>query len=317
MSGLLSSSSSSSPPPAPFRSGYAAILGKPNAGKSTLLNALLGAKVAAVSPLPQTTRTKLAGIHTDDKRQIVFLDLPGAVPPNDTLNTALGENLLDGLAGADVVVHLIDAWDKDPVPKEVAAALAAVKKPTILAINKLDGPKRDTAAEDACRAWEPPFQRARYTAVVGLSALHAQGLAPLLDAIHPLLPVGPPLFEEDQLVDAPMRELAAEMIREKVFYRLREEVPYSVAVEIEEFVERPAPQKWYIRATLHVERESQKSILIGSGGSVLKDISARARTDIEALCGNPVFLELWVKVRKNWRGNEQDLKRFGVKRKKR
>jgi GTP-binding protein Era len=295
-----------------FRSGMVAILGKPNAGKSTLLNSVLGTKVAAVSALPQTTRTRLAGIHTDGRCQIVFIDLPGLVAPNDRLNTALRQNAIDGLDGADAVLHLIDAADPEPWSADVAEIVAAVRAPMVLAINKLDGRRAGADPLAVARAWPLPFTTTRYTGVVGISALNRTGMDALVEALRPHLHPGPPLYDPDQLVDAHLRDLASEMIREKAFHFLRDELPYAVAVEIEEFTERPAPQKWYIRAIVHVERDSQKGILIGEGGVTMKRLSAAARADIERLCEAPVFLELWVKVRKNWRKNEADLRAFGL-----
>lgn len=299
-------------PDGDFRAGFVAILGKPNAGKSTLLNALLGEKVAAVSPRPQTTRTRLTGIHSDDRSQFVFVDLPGIVEANDPLNTALRDNLLEGMEGTDVLLHLVDAYDREPVTADIAAILASVRVPAILAVNKLDGKHEGKDPEKLAEKWPEPFAAERYAAVVGISALQREGLPRLLDVIRPFLPQGPPLYDTEEFVDAHIRDLAGEMIREKAFLILRDEVPYAVAVEIDEFTEREPPQKTLIRATIHVERDSQKGILIGEGGSVLKRISTAAREDIEPLCGNGVFLELWVKVRRNWRKNENDLRMFGL-----
>ncbi len=297
---------------APFRAGFAALLGKPNAGKSTLLNAILGERVAAVSPRPQTTQRRLAGILNGDGFQIVFVDLPGVVPPDDRLRAALCENLRAGLEGVDAVVHLVDAGDRYPFDPEVQEVLAEVRVPRILAVNKLDGRNRSRAAADVAARLGEGAGAAHYREIVGLSALENRGVAELVAAVARLMPQGHALYDADQLVDANLRDLAAEMIREKVFSVLRDELPYAVAVTIEDFQENPPPRKWVIRATLHVERDSQKSILIGSGGTVLKTISTSARRDIERLCGCGVFLELWVKVRPNWRRNDNDLRHFGI-----
>jgi GTP-binding protein Era len=298
--------------PKDFRAGFVAFLGKPNAGKSTLLNALLGEKVAAVSPRPQTTQKKLAGIYTDETRQVVLVDLPGIVAPEDPLRAALAANITRGLEGVDAVVHLIDAGDENPVGPAVVEVLARINKPVILAINKLDGGRAKRPVLDVAKRFQPPFDVARYHSVVGISALQRRGLDELLTAIDPHLTIGEPLYDVEQLVDASLRELAVEMIREKVFETLQDEMPYAVAVAIEEFTEHPEPRKVYIRGILYVERESQKGILIGAGGSLMKKISSSARREIERLMGREVYLELWVKERKNWRRNAKDLLQFGV-----
>ncbi len=296
----------------PFRAGFAALLGKPNAGKSTLLNAILGERVAAVSPRPQTTQRRLAGIVNRPGFQIVLVDLPGIVAPEDPLRTVLCENIRSGSEGVDALVHVIDAGDRFPFDPEVQEVLAAMRVPRILAVNKLDGRNRARSANDVVAKLGDVVDATRYCEVVGISALENRGTEELLAAVARMMPEGHALYDEEQLVDANLRDLAAEMIREKVFAVLRDELPYAVAVTIEDFQEHPPPRKWVIRATLHVERDSQKSILIGSGGGVLKSISTAARKDIERLCGCGVFLELWVKVRHNWRRSPNDLRQFGI-----
>lgn len=295
-----------------FRAGFAALLGKPNAGKSTLLNALLGERVAAVSPRPQTTQRRLAGILNRPEFQIVLVDLPGIVTPEDPLRAVLCENLRAGAAGVDALVHVIDAGDRFPFDPEVQEVLATLKVPRILAVNKLDGKHRSRSAADIVAKLGDAVDASRYREVLGISALEGRGTGELVSALARLMPEGHALYDEEQLVDANLRDLAAEMIREKVFAVLRDELPYAVAVTIEDFQENPPPRKWVVRATLHVERDSQKSILIGSGGAVLKAISTAARKDIERLCGCGVFLELWVKVRHNWRRNQNDLRQLGI-----
>lgn len=296
----------------PFRAGFVALLGKPNAGKSTLLNTILGTRIAAVSALPQTTRERLAGIHSDEHRQIVFVDLPGMTAPTDKLNECLRENVLEEVRNVDAVLHLIDVADADPLTEHVLLALGKVKAPLVLAITKLDGKRARTDA--ACWAGEnlPPELRTRYRAMVGVSSYEKKNLPALLDALGELLPESDHLFDPDDLTDRDLRYLTQEAIREKLFLHLHEELPYSTAVLVEEFEER-SEGKWFIRAVIYVERESQKGMVIGRGGETLKKISSDARRVIEDLAQNPVYLELHVKVREKWRRNDSDLKMFGYK----
>lgn len=297
---------------APFRSGFVALLGKPNAGKSTLLNRVVGAKLAAVSALPQTTRERLHGILTDKRRQIVFVDLPGLLDASDTLNSALRQNVLDGLEGVDVVLHLVDSADKNPFPPDVVETVQAIRTPLVLAITKLDG--RHERLDAASHAGEilPEGLRTKYHAIAGVSAKSGAGIDALLETLDAFLPEGEPLFDPDDLTDRDLRYLAQEAIREKAFLLLHEELPYATAVLVDEFKEREA-RKWYIRATIYVERDSQKGMVIGRGGAMLKKISTAARADLERLCEAPVYLDLWVKVREKWRRNEADLRFFGIR----
>lgn len=294
----------------PFRSGIVALLGKPNAGKSTLLNAITGAKLSAVSALPQTTRERTAGVHTSDDCQIVFADLPGLITPGDRLNETLRDNVLEGIAQVDAVLHLIDVADDKPLPDEIVEALARVKAPVILAVNKIDGKRAQVDAGSWAGERIPAAQRKLYRAIVGISAQTKKNLPELLAQITRLLPEGPHLYDPDVLTDKDLRFLAQEMIREKLFLHLHEELPYATAVLVDEFKEREGA-KWYVAATIYVERESQKGMVIGKGAEMLKKISQSARADIERLCDAPVFLELRVKVRENWRKKEHDLRFFG------
>jgi len=294
----------------PFRCGFVAILGKPNAGKSTLANRLVGNKVAIVSPRPQTTRERINAILTDDESQMIFVDTPGLVEPRDKLNRALVESIHQALDGIDAVVHLVDVTDPDPLAPPAPETLAAIQAPLVAAINKVDllpGPFDLRRRLDEKPGWLDP---ARYVAIHPVSALTGAGAAPLIATLRPLLPEGPPLFDPEITTDRDLRWLAAESVREKAFNLLGEELPYCVAVQTEEFQERE-DGKWFIRVVIYVERESQKGIVIGAGGQELKKIGQLARADIETLAGHPVFLELWVKVRKNWRKDENELRRFG------
>ncbi|MCC6545884.1 GTPase Era [Candidatus Sumerlaeota bacterium] len=299
----------------PFRSGIVALLGKPNAGKSTLMNAITGAKLSAVSALPQTTRERTAGVYTDDNCQIVFADLPGLMKPLDRLNETLRDNVLDGITQVDAVLHLVDVGDDRPFPDEMVEALARVKAPVILAVNKVDGKRAQVDAGSWAGEKISAEQRRLYRAIIGISAQAGKNLQELVALIVKLLPEGPHLYDEDVITDKDLRFLAQEMIREKLFLHLHEELPYATAVLVDEFKEREGA-KWFISATIYVERESQKGMVIGKGAGMLKRISSAARVDIEQLCDAPVFLELRVKVRENWRKKENDLRFFGYQGKK-
>lgn len=293
-----------------YKTGFVAFLGKPNAGKSTLLNALVGAKLAAVSALPQTTRERFAGIHSDDERQIIFVDLPGLTLATDRLNECLRLSVLESLNDVDLVVHLIDVADPTPVTKDVEEALSLIKRPMLLVVNKIDGKRAKTDAGSWAGENLSAELRKRYVAIVGISAAERKGLDVLLLEITQRLPEGPPLYDTEIMTDRDLRYLSQEMIREKAFIFLHEELPYATAVQVDEFVEREQG-KWYIRATIYVERESQKGMVIGKNGEMLRKISKSAREEIEKICDAPVFLDLWVKVREKWRKNDYDLRMFG------
>jgi GTP-binding protein Era len=294
-----------------FRSGFVAILGKPNAGKSTLMNAIVGEKVAIVSDKPQTTRDRIAGIFTTDRFQMVFLDTPGVLIPQDRFNEALVLRAADALQGVDVVYHLIDSADREPPNERVVQLLRRLPKSTVrfLVINKID---KHFPRGIAGAAYVPPgINSAEYDQMFMVSALKKQALDILIEATYKHLKPGPLYYDAEQISDRDMRFLASEIVREKVFRRTGAEIPYSVYTETEEFTERA--DKDYIRVIIYTERDSQKGILIGEGGRVLKDIGQDARRAIERLTGRPCFLELWVKVRKDWRKKDFDLNNFGFK----
>jgi GTP-binding protein Era len=296
--------------PAPFRSGFIAILGKPNAGKSTLVNALIGEKLAAVSGLPNTTRDRIHAILTTDTMQSILVDLPGLLQGDDKLNAALRARVIDTISGVDALLHLVDVEDTNSVNDDVAGVLARCQTPMVLAVNKID---RRSATFDA-RSWAgelpPPFDSSLYGDIIGVSALHGTGLKQLVTALEALLPPGDYLYDPEQLTDRNLRFLAAELIREKVYHFTHEEIPYATAVEIEEFREQHGG-KTFIAAIIHVERDTQKGIVIGKGGAMLKKISTAARLDIERLMDGPVFLQLHVKVSRDWRRSERALREFG------
>jgi GTP-binding protein Era len=296
------------------RSGFIAIIGRPNVGKSTLINALLEQKVAAVSPRPQTTRRRQLGILTLENAQLVFVDTPGIHAPRHKLGEFLNQEAEEALDGVDVILWLVDASVE---PAEDDARISSLlnqispRIPRMLVLNKIDLLNPGTESSRA-EVYSRMLNQAR---VQKVSAARRLGLGQLLEALISLLPSRPPEFPEEQITDAYERDIAADLIREACLFKLRDEVPHSLAVRIDEFKERDNGMA-YIAATIFIERESQKGIVIGEGGKMLKAIGSAARKEIEEMGGRKVFLELRVKVEKDWRDNENALKRFGyVKRK--
>jgi GTP-binding protein Era len=291
------------------KSGFVAVMGKPNVGKSTLLNALLKTKIAAVSPWPQTTRKRQMGILSLDNAQIIFVDTPGVHQPFHKLGEYMNQEAADVLEESDVALLVVDATEKPDdedlllinLLKDLGARLHK-----LVALNKIDLISQERLSENQ-QAYEELISQSEF---VPISATQGQNLDLLIDKIVALLPEGPPFFPEDQITDLYEREIAADLIREAVLYHLREEVPHSIAVRIDEYRERNH-QGAYIAATLFVERESQKGIVIGQGGTMLKEIGTAARHEIETMSGRKVYLKLRVKVRKNWRNDENALRLFG------
>jgi GTP-binding protein Era len=282
------------------RAGIVTVAGKPNAGKSTLLNRLVGERLAITSPKPQSTRDRIVGLRTEGGVQMVILDTPGLLEPRHHLHRAMLAAAHAALRDADVIVHVVDAArDAPDALADVAGLAAAPRAPILLALNKSD--LLDAAARDALAAAHP--------GAVLLSARTGDGLDALTSAIAERLPEGPFLYPEDDLSTQHLQFFAREAVREAALEQLDEEVPHAIACEIEEFRETSAPV--YIRAVLHVERESQKRILIGGGGQRIKGIGQSARRRIEALLGGAVYLDLWVKVLPNWRRNPAALARLG------
>lgn len=296
-------------PDSPFRSGYVTILGKPNAGKSTLMNAIVGEKIAITSDKPQTTRDQITGIFTTERFQIIFLDTPGVIVPQDRFNEALMARAAEALQETDVIYHLVDVTDREPPNERLLELLRRTKKiPRLLVVNKVD---RRSAARTGAPPIPPGITPSDYEDLILVSALKRQGLDLLIERTLSFLPEGPLYYSPDQLSDRDERFLVSEIVREKVFRRTGAEIPYSVYTTVEEFEERP--DKDYIRILIYVERESQKGILIGQGGRTLKDIGQDARRAIENLTGRPSYLDLHVKVRKDWRKKETDLNMWGFK----
>lgn len=294
--------------PGGFRSGFVSLIGRPNVGKSTLLNFLLGQKIAIISAKPQTTRNRILGIKNLPSAQIIFLDTPGIHRSGNLLNQSMVRTALATLQEVDVVCLLIEA--NSPSHEEndwILENLKKVQKPVFLAVNKIDLiPKGNLLS-----IMERFSQKGRFEQIIPISAVLGDGVDILLRELLRVLPEGPRLFPEDMVTDLPERFLSAELIREKVFHLTREEIPYATAVAIEEFKEREGKNLVVIRATIQVERETQKGILIGEKGKRLKEIGRLAREEMEALLGVKVFLELWVKVEKNWRDDPRALRRLG------
>jgi len=297
-----------------FRSGFVAIVGRPNVGKSTLVNALLGQKIAAVSPKPQTTRRRQLGILTNKSAQIVFVDTPGLHTARHKLGEFLNQEAQEALGEVDAVVFLVDGsaepTEEDRIVAELVDRLPH-RLPRFLAVNKIDllmGEQIDTRAEAYARL-------VRQAEVQKVSARQGTGLAELVEALVKVLPERPPEYPEDQVTDSYERDIAADLVREAALLKLRDEVPHGIAVRVDEFTERENGMA-YIAATLFVERESQKGIVIGEGGKMLKSIGTAARQEIEKMGGRPVFLELRVKVLKEWRKDENAMQRFGYRIKK-
>ncbi len=305
-----------SPSVGEHRAGFIAILGKPNAGKSTLFNALTGMHLAAMSDKPQTTRDRIHGIVSGEGWQMVFVDTPGVIVPRETdrFNEVLMQRAEEGHDEVDVVIHLVDAADPEPINERLEALLRRIRRAKIiLVLNKTDLGKIP-APDEGGLPHPSAAPGVRYDQVLRISALRKYGIDKLLETVRAELPLSPPYYDPEMPTDRDERFLVSELVREKIFRHLGREVPYAVFVDVVEFREaRSETEKDFISLTIYVERESQKPILIGAGGQMLRQIGAEARRDIEELTGRPCFLELRVKVRKEWRRNPADLGFFGFK----
>lgn len=295
-------------PTSVFRSGYAAIIGAPNAGKSTLLNQLLGQKLSITSKKPQTTRNRILGVVHRTGSQIVFLDTPGIHRAKTPLNTRIVDTALATLSEVDLILLVADAQTPDPASEQLLLQrLTGQTLPVLLVLNKIDQVER-TALLSQIQRWSVRFP---FEAVVPVSAKTGEQVDRLVAVMEVSLPVGPPFFPSDSLTDLPMRFIAAEMIREKAIRLTGQEIPYAVAVTIDSFKAENGGGPVRIHASIHVERDSQKGILIGRQGAKLKQVGEAARQEIEKMLGSKVFLKLFVRVQKNWTRDTKALRKFG------
>lgn len=291
-----------------FRSGFVSIVGRPNVGKSTLLNSIMGEKIVITSDKPQTTRNRIKGIHNVPGAQIVFIDTPGIHRATSILNRYMVDEALASIREVDVILFLVEAGAPAGSQESLILELVAgVTTPVILVINKIDLVPKTALLESIERyARLYPFRE-----IIPVSARSGDGVQRIVQTVYDHLPEGPLYFPDEILTDVPERFIVAEIIREKVFRLTHDEVPYSVAVEVESFKERQDGSLIAIAAVINVERDSQKGIIIGRKGDMLKKIGMQARREIEQLLDTKVFLELFVRVRKDWSGDPRMLKEFG------
>ncbi len=293
-----------------FKSGFVSIIGRPNVGKSTLLNSILGQKVSIVSDKPQTTRNRILGVKTLPGIQVIFIDTPGIHKPKHKLNQFMVKTAINTLDEVDIVLFMTEAGESiGGGDRYIMEILGKTKKPVFLLINKIDMVQKGTLLPLI-----DEFSRlCKFEEIFPVSALHGDNIAELEESIMRRLPEGPQYFPEDAVTDQPMRFIAAELVREKIFQLTYEEIPYSVAVGIEEFREDDEKKVAFIRAVIFVDKDSQKGIIIGKGGTMLKKVGQLAREELEAIMGVKVFLELWVKVKSGWRGDDMILRMLGYK----
>lgn len=294
--------------PADHRSGFVAIVGRPNAGKSTLLNRCLGRKIAIVTPKPQTTRRRMLGVKTLQTAQILFVDTPGIHRARDLINERMVQAATSCIGDSDVVLWMIDAdHGIDEVDREIASMLTA-PRPVIVALNKIDRVRKDRLL--------PLMQEVGLMLpereLIPTSALTGENVTVLLEAIESALPPGPRYYPADEITDQPERVIIEELIREKVILQTRQEIPYSVAVTVDSFEEKPKKNMVVIRATIHVARDSQKPILIGQKGATVKAIGEAARREVEKFLGVRIYLELFVRVQTDWNKQVARLREFGL-----
>ena len=290
------------------KSGFVSIVGRPNVGKSTLLNSIIGQKVAIVSDKPQTTRNRIQGIYTASRGQDIFLDPPGIHQPKHQVGEYMADITSRALREADLILYVVDASVPPGVGEDyIINSLINLEPSVFLVPNKIDLVDESQVMNVIQRLGT----KMKFAEVIPVSAARNRNLDRLVDALFDYLPEGPLYYPEGEYTDQPERFIVAEFIREKALYLTREEVPHSLAVEIEDF--EPRNNLIYVRATIYTERESQKGIVIGRNGSMLKKIGQMARQDIENLLGSQVYLELWVKVKKDWRNNEVQLRNLGYR----
>lgn len=291
--------------PNEFKSGFIAIVGRPNVGKSTLLNSLVGEKVAIVSNRPQTTRNRLMGVVCDEKYQMVFVDTPGIHKPRTQLGNFMMQAVQEGMEGIDALVVLVDVTAVGPGDRQIAEDMSRRKLPVLLLLNKIDL----VQPQELLRIIDI-FKDMPFAAILPISAKTGEGLDTLRQELLSRLPAGPKYFPDDMLTDQPERVLCAELIREKALRHLRDEVPHGIGVEILK-MEKKSENLMEIHADIYCEKDSHKSIIIGKHGAMLSLIGKEARIDIESLLGMRVNLQLWVKVRPDWRNSKADLRTLG------
>lgn len=291
-----------------FRSGYVSLTGRPNVGKSTLLNTILGEKVAIVSPKPQTTRNRIIGVKTLPDAQIIFIDTPGIHKPKHKLGELMVKQAKESVKEVDVILFMVDPEEPGSGDKFIIDILKDMGKPVFLLINKVDTVKKPLLLP-VIEAYSKlyPFKE-----IIPISALAGDGIDALIKTIVNYLPEGPKYYPDDILTDQLERFMVSEIIREKIIQQTEDEIPYSVAIDINQWSEREDGVV-FIQANIYVEREGQKGIIIGKGGARLKTIGTNARLEIEKLLGTKVFLELWVKIKKDWRSSERILKELGFR----
>ncbi|RKM56036.1 GTPase Era [Butyrivibrio sp. CB08] len=292
-----------------FKTGFITLIGRPNVGKSTLMNHLIGQKIAITSNKPQTTRNRILTVYTDDECQMIFLDTPGIQNTKNKLGEYMTKAAKSTISEVDVVLWLVEPSTYiGEVEKSIAEDLRSCKSPVILVINKID-----TVSEESLSKFEEAYKKEMdFAKVVRVAALKGQNIDEVMGAIKQFLPYGPPFYDEDTITDQPERQIAAEIIREKALRLLRDEVPHGIAVTIEKMREREDnPDLMDIEATIICERDSHKGIVIGKGGTMLKKIGSAARKDIEEMVECQVNLQLFVKVRRDWRDDKNQLKNFG------
>ena len=293
----------------PYHSGFITIVGRPNVGKSTLMNALVGEKVAIVSNRPQTTRNRIMGVMTRQDCQIVFLDTPGIHHPRTRLGEYMMQSVRDAMDGMDGMLVLVDATQVGEQDRRIVSEMGEKKVPKVLALNKID-----LMPKEKLLALMATFADCGYDAIIPISARDGDGLEELARALIASLPEGPQYFPEDMMTDQPERQICAEMIREKALLHLRDEVPHGIGVEMMA-MNKESDDFMEIHATIYCERDAHKGIIIGKHGAMLQLIGSEARKDIEQLLGMHVNLKLWVKVRPDWRNRMDDLRTLGYKNK--
>lgn len=293
-----------------FKSGFVTIVGRPNVGKSTFLNNVIGQKIAIMSDKPQTTRNKVQGVYTTDDAQMIFIDTPGIHKPKHKLGEFMLKVSKNALREVEAIMFMVNATQKlGAGDKYVMEMLKGTKTPVFLVVNKIDAVHPDELLS-IIDSYKAEFE---FAEIVPISALQGNNVQQLLDTLKKYLPEGPQYYPADQVTDHPERFIIAELIREKVLHLTRDEVPHSIAVEIEKIAKDEKKELVRINASIIVERDSQKGIVIGKRGALLKEIGTRARKDIETLLGSKVYLELWVKVQKDWRDRASQLRDYGYR----